>query len=311
MFLDSGYRCGKSFASQNGIAVRLTAFGCERATQESLFQGLLGSYRFYNHCVSVRLMTLPLVASWTLTFRERSYLGMEPDSSLVLFAASFNMQKVFFINTATGDVFVRCRSTTLLRACPPSEGGARDGVLRWLEEYASNMEAGMYECRLLRDDEDSKAIVLYPLLGPASSTAITRGVQVDAGAILIPELSSPPQYHFCYSIQFSMISEEEQRRLDAEEKVLSSAQLLTRHWVIEDGRNHVDEVRGEAVVGLYPHVTPGAPPVVYQSCTSMDAIPGSMQGSFSFWEGTIDSPTGPQFDVKCAAFRLDLPEFII
>lgn len=99
-----------------------------------------------------------------------------------------------------------------LRACPPSEGGARDGVLRWLEEYASNMEAGMYECRLLRDDEDSKAIVLYPLLGPASSTAITRGVQVDAGAILIPELSSPPQYHFCYSIQFSMISEEEQRR---------------------------------------------------------------------------------------------------
>jgi hypothetical protein len=54
------------------------------------------------------------------------------------------------------------------------------------------------------------------------------------------------------------------------------------HRVITDGRGHVDEVRGEAVVGLYPVVTPGCDGVVYQSCTKLQHAPGSMQVSMPY-----------------------------
>ena len=80
--------------------------------------------------------------------------------------------------------------------------------------------------------------------------------------------------------------------------------------MITDGRGHVDEVRGEAVVGQYPLVTPGCECVVYQSCTHMQHLPGCMRGQFAFVEGTRASPTGPEFDVQCAPFALELPEHV-
>ena len=52
-------------------------------------------------------------------------------------------------------------------------------------------------------------------------------------------------------------------------RVISSLQLMSRHWVISNAAGQVsDEVRGEAVVGLYPLLRPGESEFVYESCTS-------------------------------------------
>ena len=37
-----------------------------------------------------------------------------------------------------------------------------------------------------------------------------------------------------------------------------AAQLISRHWVITDGSHHIQEVRGEGVVGEQPNLAPGA-----------------------------------------------------
>ena len=36
-----------------------------------------------------------------------------------------------------------------------------------------------------------------------------------------------------------------------------AAQLVSRHWIITDGNNHVQEVRGLGVVGEQPLLAPG------------------------------------------------------
>ncbi|MGB8409612.1 MAG: Co2+/Mg2+ efflux protein ApaG, partial [Gallionella sp.] len=37
----------------------------------------------------------------------------------------------------------------------------------------------------------------------------------------------------------------------------SSAKLISRHWIITDAGNHVQEVRGQGVVGEQPVIKPG------------------------------------------------------
>ena len=70
------------------------------------------------------------------------------------------------------------------------------------------------------------------------------------------------------------------------------------------------EVRGEGVIGFYPHLLPGQPEFVYQSCTHQHGLYGSMEGSFAFVPGTLESPTGDEFAAQCGRFPLDVPSFI-
>src|SRR4030067_282057 len=57
------------------------------------------------------------------------------------------------------------------------------------------------------------------------------------------------------------------------------AKLLNRHWVITDGNEQVQEVRGVGVVGEQPHLSPG----MSFECTSgtvLETPIGTMQGSY-------------------------------
>ena len=65
-------------------------------------------------------------------------------------------------------------------------------------------------------------------------------------------------------MRFALLPEAEQRATwpatAGPFRALTSVQLRARHWIIRDGRGDVTgEVRGEAVVGEYPILTPGAP----------------------------------------------------
>ena len=80
-----------------------------------------------------------------------------------------------------------------------------------------------------------------------------------------------------------------------------AAQLISRHWVITDANNHVEEVRGLGVVGHQPLLQPGEK-FEYTSGTSMATPQGSMSGEYF-----CVAEDGEQFEARIPEFVLSLP----
>eukprot|EP00877_Chromochloris_zofingiensis_P002405 jgi/Chrzof1/12165/Cz06g23150.t1 len=109
---------------------------------------------------------------------------------------------------------------------------------------------------------------------------------------------------------------------------LTACQLVSRHWVIRNAAGEVENtVSGEGVVGYFPilelggryrvndlqteELVSGKGEFVYQSCTSLqNEMSGSMEGYFTFAEGTIARPTGPHFQVTCPKFNITVPHIV-
>ena len=79
------------------------------------------------------------------------------------------------------------------------------------------------------------------------------------------------------------------------------AQLLTRHWKIEDESGKIEVVIGEGVVGQQPHLSPGES-YEYTSGAVLKTQTGSMDGSY----GMIDD-LGNRFDAQIPLFVLSRP----
>lgn len=58
-----------------------------------------------------------------------------------------------------------------------------------------------------------------------------------------------------------------------------TAQLIARHWIITDANDHVEEVRGLAVVGHQPLLKPGES-FEYTSWTRLATPHGTMRGTY-------------------------------
>jgi ApaG protein len=80
-----------------------------------------------------------------------------------------------------------------------------------------------------------------------------------------------------------------------------SARLQTRHWVITDGNERVQEVKGSGVIGEYPYLAPGES-FHYTSGTVMETVVGSMQGSYQFL-----ADDGTEFSAPIRPFTLSVP----
>lgn len=79
------------------------------------------------------------------------------------------------------------------------------------------------------------------------------------------------------------------------------ARLLSRHWVITDANEKVQEVRGEGVVGEQPHLAPGAS-FQYTSGTMIETPVGSMHGTYQ-----MIADDGTEFDAEIPRFVLSMP----
>lgn len=122
------------------------------------------------------------------------------------------------------------------------------------------------------------------------SEAVTKGIRVTVKSTYLPERSSAPgrQFAFAYTVRI------------ANEGTMA-AQLVTRHWVITDSEGHVQEVRGEGVVGAQPRLRPGQH-FEYTSWAVIATPSGTMQGSYQ-----MVTEEGDGFDAEIAPFRLALP----
>ncbi|MBI2391434.1 MAG: Co2+/Mg2+ efflux protein ApaG [Deltaproteobacteria bacterium] len=122
------------------------------------------------------------------------------------------------------------------------------------------------------------------------SSAITDGIRVSVECFYVPEQSAPraQRYVFAYTVRIT------------NEGPLT-AQLRTRHWVITDADGHVDEVRGEGVVGAQPTLRPGQH-FEYTSGCVLRTARGTMRGTYR-----MHREDGHVFDAEIATFLLQLP----
>jgi ApaG protein len=106
----------------------------------------------------------------------------------------------------------------------------------------------------------------------------------------LPEQSDPAsgRYLFAYTIRILNSGE-------------VSAQLVSRHWIITDANQHVDEVRGPGVVGEQPQLAPGEA-FEYTSGCPLETPFGSMRGTYQ-----CVAEDGTHFEVPIAEFLLTVP----
>jgi ApaG protein len=83
-----------------------------------------------------------------------------------------------------------------------------------------------------------------------------------------------------------------------------SARLISRHWLITDSNEHVQEVRGDGVVGEQPTLEPGAS-YEYTSSAAIETPVGTMRGSYQ-----MITKDGTRFDAAIPEFTLSIPRVL-
>ena len=115
-------------------------------------------------------------------------------------------------------------------------------------------------------------------------------VEIKTVSRFLPEQSdlSASRYVFAYHITITNRGEQ-------------TVKLLTRHWIITDAEDKVQEVRGEGVIGQQPELRPGES-FEYTSGCSIATPVGTMKGSYF-----MEAADGRQFDAPIAEFTLAMP----
>jgi ApaG protein len=83
-----------------------------------------------------------------------------------------------------------------------------------------------------------------------------------------------------------------------------TAQLISRHWIITDADNRVQEVRGLGVVGEQP-LLKADESFEYTSGTAIATPVGTMRGSYQ-----MVAEDGVQFDAPIPEFTLSMPRVL-
>ena len=83
-----------------------------------------------------------------------------------------------------------------------------------------------------------------------------------------------------------------------------AAQLISRHWLITDADDAVQEVRGLGVVGHQPLLNPGQS-FEYTSGCALATPVGTMKGSYQ-----MTAEDGVQFEAEIPEFVLSMPRIL-
>jgi ApaG protein len=120
--------------------------------------------------------------------------------------------------------------------------------------------------------------------------AKTRDIVVRVQPSYMPEESDPDRgrWFWAYVVEIENHGRE-------------VVQLMSRHWIITDGLNRVEEVQGVGVVGEQPTLKP-LDAFRYTSGCPLTTDSGSMRGAYQ-----MVTDLGVAFDVEIPEFSLDLP----
>lgn len=283
--------------------------------------GLFGGYTRYGHRCNMTFLPIEEVFSLSFPVREtcRKYAASSSDyfssstsihrdaykeyhlqDNFLPFAYSSNdtgERKIFIV----GGSNTICTTTSLMHLlyCHPIPSKTSCPFLDWLEDYVMCLKSDIYRY-------EEKHISLYPLTKPScedtcacfklvlnthlesmQSVVVTKGIEVRAGAVFVPEQSEKGSLNFVYSMRMRLIYDHPSR-----DPRMMSAKLTFRHWNISPypgGESQCYD--GPGVVGLYPHLHAGNNCskenfdegwFVYQSEVVVKAPGGSMNGFMDF-----------------------------
>lgn len=119
------------------------------------------------------------------------------------------------------------------------------------------------------------------------SEAVTEDIRVEVMSSYSPENSRPldGEWVFQYTVRITNQGKD-------------TVQLISRHWVITDAADRVEEVRGPGVVGEQPTLKPGES-FKYSSWCPLKTPMGLMYGTYE-----MQRENGSRFDIEIAPFAL-------
>ena len=118
-----------------------------------------------------------------------------------------------------------------------------------------------------------------------------RRISVLVNTQFLPHESNPREHLFTFAYTVTITN-----------RGSLPAQVIGRHWVIEDAAGHRQEVRGLGVVGQQPYLQPGES-LEYTSGTRIQSALGSMHGHY-----VCISDDAEVFEAEIPAFALRAPE---
>ena len=119
------------------------------------------------------------------------------------------------------------------------------------------------------------------------SEAVTEDIRVEVMSSYSLENSRPAEgeWVFQYTVRITNLGND-------------TVQLVSRHWVITDAVDHVEEVRGPGVVGEQPVLRPSES-FKYSSWCPLKTPTGLMYGTYE-----MQRENGSRFDIEIAPFAL-------
>jgi ApaG protein len=124
----------------------------------------------------------------------------------------------------------------------------------------------------------------------SSSEAETRGIRVEVASRYDETRSRPREgkWFFLYTVTITNGGAE-------------GVRLESRHWIVTDGEDRTEEVKGPGVVGKQPTLAPGES-FRYTSGCPLETSFGTMHGSYQ-----MVTDGGETFDAEIAPFMLAEP----
>jgi ApaG protein len=118
-------------------------------------------------------------------------------------------------------------------------------------------------------------------------------IQISVQSQFLENQSDPARntYSFAYAVKIANIG-------------TVPAQLISRHWLIQDDNQEIVEIKGLGVVGHQPLIQPGEA-FEYSSGCQLKTPSGTMKGSYFFV-----ADDGHRFDALISEFMLSVPRIL-
>ena len=124
-------------------------------------------------------------------------------------------------------------------------------------------------------------------------TLVTQSIRVSVRAEYLADASNPKSSHYLFAYHVNIANEGDE-----------FVQLLSRHWIIKDAHDNVEEVRGDGVIGQQPLIAPGDA-FPYTSACPLGTEWGIMRGTY-----LMARMDGEIFPVAVPAFALLPPHLL-
>lgn len=119
---------------------------------------------------------------------------------------------------------------------------------------------------------------------------MTEDIVVTVQSQYLTEQSEPESHRYVFAYTITIRNEGDE-----------TAQLISRHWIITDENNAVQEVKGLGVVGQQPVIEPGEQ-YTYSSGAILATTTGTMVGTYQ-----MKAADGVMFEAQIPTFALIPP----